>query len=307
METQTWGPPSAATASRPSRPNCARARGRLASITMSACRTSSRRIRMPCRLCRSRPTDRFRPLRRSKNRGCRGALRRVVASTRPSPRWRRPGPGGRRTVGPPRGPKVDHDQARHVGSWRRVAESFVEDRGACSRFGRFADDGRPVARAAGPARSGRAGHASVSFAATVDHTAGVDVGTVSSSSQAGTISMSSSRGSDTAMNPSAQRSNRQLPPQLVSPRRHKPIERGPLAQERECVQSRERLGEPIDPFHQALWWSERLVGPTGERHGSAARPALHPGVVHVGRVTSRDPRTSERRSIARRTAQRDPS
>ncbi len=33
-------------------------------------------------------------------------------------------------------------------------------------------------------------------------------------------------------------------------------------------------------------------------------PALHPGVVHVGRVTSRDPRTPERRSTARRAAQR---
>ena len=240
-------------------------------------------------------------------RGCRGVRRRVVASTRPSPRWRPPGPGGRRTAAPPRGRR---GRSRRGPSCRVApARRRVVPRGW--RRVRSDPAASPTRATGSPSSRARSiktcGSRSARCAATVDHTAGVDAGTVSSSSQAGTISRSSSRGSDTAKKPSAQRSSRQLPPQLVAPTSPQAHGRGPFAQQRECVQFRERPGEPIDPFHQALRRSERLVGPSGERHGPAVRPALHPGVVHVGRVTSRDPRTSERRSIARRTAQRDPS
>ncbi len=60
----------------------------------------------------------------------------------------------------------------------------------------------------------------------------------------------------------------------------------------------------IDPLDEAVGWPERLVGKPGQRHGAALCPTLHPGSSTVGRVTSRHPRTPQRRLTARRAAQR---
>ena len=206
----------------------------------------------------------------------------------------------------PEGGEVDHDQARHVGSCRRFAESLVEDCGASIRSRGLPDEGdrqpeQPspldqdlrftigeVCRNSGPHGRRRRRHR-VELEPGRHHFK---------------VLVAGQRHGQEAVRAAQQPATPAAAGGSPSPQAHR---RGPFAQERECVQFRERTGEPIDPFHQALRWSERLVGPSGESHGPAVRPTLHPGVVHVGRVTSRDPRTSERRSIARRTAQRDPS
>ena len=240
-------------------------------------------------------------------RGCRGARRRVVASTRPSPRWRRPGPGDRRTAAPPRGPRGRPRRGpscrvaparRRVGprGLRRVAsDPAASPTRATGSPSSRARSMRTVRVTIGELRRHRGPHGGRRCRHRVELEPGRHHLQVLVAGQR--HGHEPVRAAEQPAAPPAARG----PP---SPQAH---ERGPLAQQRERVQSRERPGEPIDPFHQALRRSERLVGPSGERHGPAARPALHPGVVHVGRVTSRDPRTSERRSTARRTAQRDPS
>ena len=206
----------------------------------------------------------------------------------------------------PEGGEVDHDEARHVGSRRRFAESFLEDCVASIRSCGLPDEGDRQPEQPGPlhqdlrvAISELCRHRGPHGGRRCRHRVELEPGRHHFQ-----VLVAGQRHGQEAVRAAQQPAT---PPAARGPPSPQAHGRGPFAQECECVQSRERPGEPIDPFHQALRRSERLVGPSGERHGPAVRPALHPGVVHVGRVTSRDPRTSERRSIARRTAQRDPS
>ena len=224
METQTWGPPSVTTSARPSMPNCASAgaagldhdvgpsdqcpedAGAMAALQVEA-------------------DGSLPPVQEVEE--CAGAAARAVGSLRRLDLHHggaRPGQEIAAQRPRPEGGEVDHDQARHVGSWRRVAESLARGLRRVHPILRPPRRGRPGSPSSRARSIKTCGSRSARCAATVDHTAGVDAGTVSSSSQAGTISMSSSRGSDTAKKPSAQRSSRQLPPQLVAPRRHNPID-----------------------------------------------------------------------------------
>ena len=200
--------------------------------------------------------------------------------------------------------QVDDEQRRRcrVAAGPLRAEPGSRRRVACrrsDRVGPLRRRERPGARAAWARSRRTAGSRSRRAVATADQEAGAEEGAVSSSSQAGTISMSSSRGSETAMNPSAQGNRRQLPPQLVAPRRHSPMSaaRSPR---------RASVSSPGNDRPNRSTPSTRPAGGPSGSSGSPVRamaplfgPALHRQVVHDGRVTSRDPRTSERRSPAR--------
>ncbi len=213
------GPP-LRTSSGASSPSCASARGRLASMTMSARRTRSCRIRIPSRFCRSRTTERLAPFMRSKNSD--GPLRapsgRCVDSTfttRAPARARR---------SPHSGPAQSADRST----------TTIPLASGCGSASPRDDRSTPTPSADSPTRAaGRPrswalakrseGSRRCRFDATADHIAGTESGTASSSSHAGTASMSSARGNDTAMKPSATGRRRQLPPQLVAPRRQSPM------------------------------------------------------------------------------------
>ena len=277
METQTRGPP-AGTRSGPFTPSCASARGRLASITTSACRTRSWRTRMPSGLCKSSATDRLRPFNRSKNsRGPRRAPSgRCVDSTFT-------------TVAPARARRSPHSGPAQSAERSTTTIPVTSGRGGASPRSDRDTPACPTdspTRAAGSPSSAAlarrcAGSPSRRFDATADHMAGTEPGTASSSSHAGTDSMSSSRGSDTAMKPSADRSRRQLPPQLTAPRRHRPMSaaRSPSSANASNP-GNERASRSI-PSTRPAGGPRGSSRQPGQRHGAALRPAPYPGVLHA--------------------------
>ena len=294
------GPP-LRTRSGASSPSWASARGRLASMTMSARRTRSCRIRTPVRSCRSSATDRLRPFIRSKN------------SCGP-----RRAPSGRcldstfTTRAPARASRSPHSGPAQSADRSTTTMPSASDRGRASPRDDRDTPTRSAAsptRAAGSPRSWALARRSVGsrrrrFDATADHIAGTESGTASSSSHAGTASMSSARGSETAMKPSVTGRRRQLPPQLVAPRRQRPINaaRSP------------RSANASKPGNDRARRSIPSTRPSGGPSGWSGSPvsAMAPlsaqrstrGSSTVGRVTSRDPRTPQRRLTARRAAQR---
>ncbi len=142
--------------------------------------------------------------------------------------------------------------------------------------------------------------------ATEDQIAGVVAGTSSSSSQAGTVSRSSRRGNDTATWPCAVGSRRQLPPQLVAPRRHNPMSaaRSPRSA------SASRLEPPTAWPRRSTASTRRAGGPEGwstfpvSAMAPLAAQRVTRGSSTWGRVTSGDPRPPQRRRAPRRVAQR---
>ena len=274
METQTCGPPRCAPGRRASSPSCASARGRLASITTSARRTSACRSRTPSRSCRSRATDRLRPFRRSKNAAGRGAPRRAAVSTRPSPPWRRHRPAGRHRAGPPTGRTGRRRAARRRLAGRRIAEGYRRRRRSGPRPRRA---GPRAARAARRARARTSG-ITVAQARRDGGPHGRDRTGAPRRARATPARPPCPRHA-AATRPStrrAPRSRRQLPPQLVAPRRHNPMSAARSPSSASASRPGKRRASRSTPSTRPLGRPERLVGQPGQRHGAAGRPALPP-------------------------------
>ena len=197
-----------------------------------------------------------------------------MTSTRPSSPSRPPRRGGRRTAGRPTARRD-----RSPGARDRAGRRAPESRRAPRRVGlRPRPPSTRADRAARPVPTSSSGSRPAAARATASHRAGAFGGTSSSSSHAGTVSMSSSRGRETATNPSRARTRWQLPPQLVAPRRHRPMRaaRSP----RSASGSRPAKGRASSSSPSTRRWGgpSGLFGRSGERHGATGRPAFHAGV-----------------------------
>ena len=179
-------------------------------------------MRTPSRSLKSSRTDRLRPFNRSKN-------SRVGRGARPSGRC---DDSTLSTVAPAEARRSPHRGPAHSAERSTTTSPLVSSRGGASprndhRTPVLAAADSPTKATGSPSSSARsmrkAGSRSRSSEATAAHMAGTELGVASSSSHAGTASMSSARGSDTAMKRSPEERSRQLPPQLTLPRRHSPI------------------------------------------------------------------------------------
>ena len=269
METQSRGPPAR---------RCSGARGRVASGPEAGWPRSRHRLSetRPCNarwppLVEVERDRRLRPLNRSKKSagatpgavGPLGGLDLDDGCARPGQQVaaERPGPQSR---------EVDHQEIRRVrrggASPRTVAHP--------ARRGPH-PAGRPAGRAARLSPSAEPIRCQCSGQRRTR--AGSVAGKASSSSHAGTSSLSSSRGRDTARNPSARRGQRQLPPQLVAPRRQSPI-RAARSPRRASASSRSKRLRAVDALHESVGWAEWVVDDACKGHQAARRPALHWGL-----------------------------
>ena len=268
-------------------PSCSSARGRLASITTSARRTSRRSAPRPPAVPKSKATERLRPFKRSKNAG--GAAACAVGSRRRLHLDDRRARAGQQVAaqrpGPQRG-QVD-DQARPTPLdpvLRRAPPAPTASRARTA----VARRRPPATRAARRGATTTSGSRSAKAASTAVQVAGAVAGRRSSSSHAGTASMSSSRGSETADPSVLRRQEAAAAPTAdgaAAPQTH---QRGTLAEERQGVQAGE--GRPSR--------SSPSTRPSGGPSGSSGSPVSAIAPLDAqrctaesdteGRVTSRD-------------------
>ena len=259
---------------------------------------------MPARLCRSSATER---LRRSSGRRTRRAPACAVGSLGRLDLHH----GGARTGQQvaaqwprPQGRQVDDEQAVSVGPWGGVAAAARDHTGASVR------SAASPTRATGSPRSWAL--AASAFGSDPATGWSTDGGPHRGDRRRDGVELEPGRDRLHVFGPRQRHRHepvgggrrRQLPPQLVAPRRHSPINAARSPRSASASRPGKDEARRSIPSTRPAGWPERFVGQPGQRHGAALCPALHPGVVHVGRVTSRDPRTSQRRLTPRRAAQR---
>ena len=258
-------------------PSCSSARGRLASITTSARRISARSVSTPSARRKSSATERLRPFRRSKK------------AAGPAPRPVRPmgrlhldhrllriRPAGRRTAVPPTAPTGRRRSSRLVLAPARD-RAGVGHGGLTRCFPDAAPPGAPTARPARPARRGR-GSRRRRRQRTRRRGRSPACGRVRAR-RARRRSLHRVPATPPDSRPPRRRS-RQLPPQLVVPRRHRPMCTARSPSKASASRSPKGRANSSTPSTSPAGGPSGVLGRPGERHRTAGRPASYPGVVH---------------------------